>query len=95
MKEYNLQPKFDMAKSFYGKAVVTQVSDEEVYLTSYKSKVCSLIKTAPDNFKVVIYNVPNVFSKTTLRHIKEFLRQADLKAVSKSQLLEDYELKEV
>ena len=90
MRQYNLEPRYDSRKSFYGKAVV-KTEDEKVFtLYSYNTKVCEI-----DNDTVRLYNVANLFSSTTLRHIKEFLKQHDFKADSKAQIRNDYELVEV
>ena len=95
-REYYLEPKYDSRKSFYGKAVVVEdLESNTISLYSYNTKVCEIVMTKPDDFEVVIFNVPRVFSKTTLRHIKEFLKQNGLEATSKDQIQRDYIIKEV
>ena len=64
LKEGYLEPKFDSAKSFYNKAM-TDESDSKLY--SYGTLVAEVVDDKP-----VIYNAQ---SHTTVRHIKEFLRQ--------------------
>lgn len=64
LKEGYLEPKFDSAKSFYNKAM-TDESNTKLY--SYGTLVAEVVDDKP-----VIYNAQ---SATTVRHIKEFLRQ--------------------
>lgn len=78
MKE--LKPIYDNRKSFYGKA---KVSDDGLALFSYMSNVCEIVDGKPR----LLYYKP---SNTTLRHIKEFLKQHSFKADSLKQLRNDY-----
>jgi len=71
----------DNCKSFYGKAVVTIGKDKKTLL-SYNTEVAYIF----DNQAIV----NNTYSVTTLRHIKEFLKQNGFKAESKEQILNDY-----
>ena len=64
LKEGYLEPKFDSAKSFYNKAM-TDESNNKLY--SYGTLVAEVVDNKP-----VIHNAQ---SATTVRHIKEFLRQ--------------------
>lgn len=70
---YELTPRFDARQSFYGKALVEEGKNEKV-LYSYLTKVCTIKKnnTIKLNKKV---DKDLLFSQTTLRHIKEFIRQ--------------------
>lgn len=75
-----LEPKYDGAKSFYKKARVYHV-DACLYLVSYetivaKYEMCSGIEIYPD--KDTRHKLYNGHSKTTRRHIKEFMRQLHL-----------------
>lgn len=82
-----LCPYYDSAQSFYGKAKVFEI-ENDVYLMSYDTIVASYNRK---------YRTPIVFdtySATTLRHIKEFLKQNGFKAKSKKQIENDY-IKEV
>ena len=84
-KMYDLKPINDGRQSFYGKAIIMR--DEENNsdtLLSYNEKVARLIKG-----KLELYD-KWCFSGTTLRHIKEFLKQNGFKADSKAQILRDY-----
>jgi len=83
---FNLRPIHDSRKSFYGKAEVVETGDlKELY--SYGIKVASISYANPNKPDVVVYGT---YSPTTLRHIKEFLKQNGFKAESKKQILEDY-----
>lgn len=80
---YDLRPRFDTRQSFYRKATVdTGVDGNENKLYSYNTLVAEMI-----NGKPVVYNVQ---SGTTLRHVKEWLRQNGFKAETKSQVIRDY-----
>lgn len=98
--EYLLQPKFDRHKSFYGKAKVVEEYNT-TSLISYKSCICQIQVLSCDDFIVKIYDVRDdygeslTFSPTSLRHLKEFLKQNGLEAVSKKQIMKDYLVKEV
>ena len=80
---YDLKTQFDPRRSFYGKAQVDTGSDNsENKLYSYNTLVAEMV-----NGKPVVYNVE---SGTTLRHVKEWLRQNGFKAETKSQVIRDY-----
>ena len=81
----NLNTEFDSAKSFYNKAQFN-AEDGKIVLYSYNSRVCEI----KGGKAVIITEHPQVFSNTTLRHIKEFLKQKGFKAESKEQLIADY-----
>lgn len=69
---YYLKPQYDKSKSFYDKAKVIQYENVK-YLYSYDTLVCTLT-----NDKLELnYNIEEslLLSRTTLRHIKEFLKQ--------------------
>ena len=97
MVQYELSPKYDRAKSFYGKAVVVEEYNS-VSLISYNSCICQISKVGCDDVRVKIYNVTDyygnslTFSNTSLRHLKEFLLQNGLRAESKSQICKDYDI---
>lgn len=81
---YSLQPRYDGRKSFYNKAQV-EVDDTNPRikkLYSYNTLVAEIRFGKPKVF--------GTYSQTTLRHIKEFLRQEGFKADSKKQILKDY-----
>lgn len=97
MKQYDLEAKFDSRRSFYGKAVVVEDGDS-LSLISYKSCICKIEAKGLDDVTVKIYNVRDyygnslTFSSTSLRHLKEFLKQNGLKAESKAQIEADYDV---
>lgn len=76
---YELRPIHDKARSFYGKARVEQ---QGKVLISYTTKVAEI-----KNEKPIVHGT---YSATTLRHIKEYLKQAGYKAETKKQIEEDY-----
>lgn len=93
---YDLKPIYDSRKSFYNKAVVTENStlwgndtlleaDSEKHLYSYNTEVCYI------DAENKVHLLPSWnYSATTLRHIKEFLKQEGFKADSKAQIEKDY-----
>lgn len=85
MKEYYLKPEFDSRKSFYDKAKVRQCPDGELDLISYRRRVATIY---PD--RGVSLHRDWDMSQTTLRHVKEFLRQNGLRADTLQQIREDY-----
>lgn len=99
MTEYELVPKYDSRKSFYGKAKVVEDSGT-ISLISYKSCICKIATVGLDDVEVTIFDIPNynggslTFSNTSLRHLKEFLKQNGLRADSKKQILNDYIISE-
>ena len=84
MNIYYLKPEFDNAKSFYNKAVVGVDDNGNKQLFSYNTLVCEL-----DGLNSVA-KVYNVQSQTTIRHIKEFLKQNGFVADTKKQIIADY-----
>jgi hypothetical protein len=78
---YELEPKFDSKKDFYGKAIVTE-SDGKKILTSYSTDVAEIKDGKPI--------VHGTYSQTNLRHIKEFLLQNGFKADNSKQIMKDY-----
>lgn len=85
-KNYFLKPVYDSAQSFYNKAEIIEEGDTKT-LKSYKTVVACIVGD-----RVEIY--PDAHKKalgvTTLRHIKEFLKQNGYKAESKTQIIKDY-----
>lgn len=64
---YELNPQYENVKSYYRKAFVIKETDGSISLQSYNTIVCTIAVGK-------IY-IKDTYSKTTLRHIKEFLRQ--------------------
>lgn len=72
MKKYELLPIYDSRKSFYNKAIIEE-ENENIKLYSYNTLVCTLFHN-----NIVLNDKVDqslLFSNTTLRHIKEFLKQ--------------------
>ena len=91
-----LKPIYDGRKSFYNKAIVTEnaviwadgqtlKADGEKHLYSYNTEVCYI-----DAENKVHLLSSWSYSATTLRHIKEFLKQNGFTADSKKQIEKDY-----
>ena len=79
---YSLEPQFDSRKSFYGKAQVdTGDKGDENKLYSYDTLVAEIKDGKP-----VVYGT---YSQTTLRHIKDWLKQLGFKADSSKQIMAD------
>ena len=78
---YELDTRYDRRKSFYGKAKIeTDNGNQKLY--SYGTLVAEIKKGKP-----IIYGT---YSATTLRHIKEFLKQNGHRADTSKQILKDY-----
>ena len=82
---YDLIPRYDSRKSFYKKAKVKNVNGKKV-LQSYQTDVAEIVNGKP--------YVKGTYSPTTLRHIKEFLKQEGFKAESSKQIMKDYSRKQ-
>lgn len=80
-ENYPLEPQFDTAKSFYGKAYVDDSNDGN-RLFSYGTFVAEIKDGKP-----VVHNLQ---SSTTLRHVKEWLKQLGFEAKDKKQIIRDY-----
>ena len=78
-----LCPYYDSAQSFYGKAKVIEI-ENDVFLMSYDTIVACYNRSAK------FAQVFDTYSATTLRHIKEFLKQSGFKAETKKQIEKDY-----
>lgn len=83
--EYYLMPQFDTCKSFYDKAKVRLLPDGETDLISYSSRVATIY---PDGDVALCKDWDS--SPTTLRHVKEFLKQNGYRADSLKQIRTDY-----
>lgn len=66
-----LIPEHEKRDSYYGKAILKQ-EDNIVTLVSYFTDIIKINKTT-DEFKVLCE--PKDLSNTTLRHLREFLKQ--------------------
>lgn len=65
---YTLESIHGAQKSFYGKAVVTELENGHKVLTSYSTNVCELDEN--NNIVEIGY-----YSQTTARHVNEFIMQ--------------------
>ena len=83
---YELAPVHDARKSFYGKALVFDLGSGILELHSYGTTVAKINRK---RHAVVLFPAWN-HSATTLRHVKEFLRQYGFTAESKAQIERDY-----
>ena len=86
MRYYELAPIYDARKSFYGTASVFDLGNGISELHSYGIPVARIYK-ATDSVELL-----DAWSQsaTTLRHVKEFLRQHNFTAESKAQIGRDY-----
>lgn len=92
MTTYNLEPKFDSRKSFYGKAIV-EISGgwgQNVSLYSYNTLVAFIGYDENENF-VCYLTADWDYSATTLRHVKEFLRQHGFGAWTKAGIYKEWD----
>ena len=81
---FELTPKFDSRKSFYGKANVV-VADGISTLYSYDTPVATM---GQGRYPTLLG--PWDSTQTTLRHVKEFLKQNDFAADTLEQMRRDY-----
>lgn len=88
LNEKFLEPIYDNANSFYTKARYAEYTDQ-LRLYSYDSLVC-IINKKTNYFKLNgTIDEDELLSNTTLRHIKEFLKQflyKENKAITKADL---------
>ena len=86
---YELKTTFDSRQSFYGKARVETSGgwDQNLNLYSYNTLVARI---GYDESSELVAQVYNLQSPTTLRHVKEFLKQQGFRADNKKQIESDY-----
>lgn len=85
----SLDPEYDRRKSFYHKAKVVSFKDGRKVLYSYGTPVCRIGKDGKATLlRKGYYGWGS--SATTLRHVKEFLKQNGFRADSSSQIGRDY-----
>lgn len=78
MKTFELFPRYDSRKSFYGKARIVEHENGDKDLISYTTTVASI--------KNNILYVYGWFSNTTARHINEFLQQNGFAPMTKKEM---------
>ena len=84
---YDLRPQYDSRDSFYGKAKVdTGDKNDKNKLYSYNTLVAEIKDGKP-----IVYGT---YSQTTLRHIKDWLKQNGFKADNAKQIITDYGVKD-
>ena len=81
----DLQPKRTKQKSYYEKAKVIFFNGA-VNLYSYKTQVATI-----KNGEVTLYNT-DLYSVTTLKHVKDFLYQNDIFVASKKDLINNFKI---
>ena len=72
MMYYELSPRYDSRASFYGKAHIKETTKSYI-LVSYDTEILKLDKNT-GKIKFLCSN-DWAFSRTTIRHINEFLKQ--------------------
>lgn len=103
MKKEELKVIYDSRKSFYKKAYIEIFTEwnelhsriEKIKLYSYNTLVCSIEYIGTAERFYLLYN-RDLFSQTTLRHIKEFLQQLFYcreKALPKKDILKNSAIK--
>lgn len=77
--DFDLSPRYANVKSFYGKAHIREFNDRGVdtfKLYSYGTLVCIIKKdTETGSDKIYRLDDDELYTATTLRHCKEFLKQ--------------------
>lgn len=85
---YGLEPEYDSRKSFYGKAKVEERPDGTKILYSYGTPVCKIKGDKATLLRKGYLGWAS--SQTTLRHVKEFLKQHGFEAGSIHDLAKMY-----
>lgn len=83
---YKLQPQYDNAKSFYGKANVYRNDKGSLFLMSYETIVAEIVDEAVSPTGQRQAHIFGWYSMTTARHINEFLRQNGFDKMSKKEM---------
>lgn len=89
MPQYDLETRYDSRASFYGKAKV-EADYPEVRLISYTTHVATIKFDGRPGEGIGRAEVYGTYSATTLRHIKEFLKQHGFKAENSKQIMAEY-----
>jgi len=90
---HDMAPEYDSRKSFYGKAKVDERPDGTKILYSYGTPVCKITKDGKATLLRKGY-LGWASSQTTLRHVKEFLKQNGLEAGSINDLRKNYPIEQ-
>lgn len=83
---HELTPQYDNAKSFYRKANVYRNGEGKILLMSYTTIVAEIVDEAISTTGKRQANVFGWYSKTTSRHINEFLQQYGFDKMNKKQM---------
>ena len=83
---YKLQPQYDNAKSFYGKANVYRNDKGSIFLMSYETIVAEIKDATVTDTGEKQAMVYGWYSMTTARHINEFLQQNGFNKMSKKEM---------
>ena len=81
-----LKPKFDGRKSFYNKAML-KIERDEITLISYNTPIIALYKN-----NIIFLTQREHLSNTTMRHLREFLRQSNMSSIASMKKNEMYEM---
>lgn len=97
MATFNLEPQYDSAKSFYGKARIETWGGwgQNANLYSYDTLVAQAGYIGSDitgeeyeRFGIILWPAWD-YSQTTLRHVKEFMQQNGFCRMSKREIIAD------
>jgi len=83
---YELEPQYDRRKSFYGKAKVYGDTTGHLLLMSYSTIVAEITDGIATEDGRPSVKVNGWYSRTTARHINEFLYQHGFKAMTKKEM---------
>ena len=86
---YDLEPRHDSRKSFYGKAKVYKDDKGHLLLMSYSTIVAEITDGIATEDGRSTVKVNGWYSATTARHINEFLYQHGFKTMSKKEMEEN------
>ena len=83
---YELQPRYDSRKSFYGKANVYRDDKGHILLMSYSTIVAEITDGIATEDGRSTVKVNGWYSNTTARHINDFLYQYGFKTMTKKEM---------
>ena len=83
---YDLEPKYDSRKSFYGKAKVYSDDVGHLLLMSYSTIVAEITDAIATEDGKPSVKVNGWYSATTSRHINDFLYQHGFDTMSKKEM---------
>lgn len=86
---YELHPEYSRQQSFYGKALVEEKENGEQVLYSYMTIVAKCNRKKQTAKIYGGYEYDNL-TATTLRHIREFLKQNGMPTGTKKELIKMY-----